>query len=425
MEPIKAEEYLLNIPLWTKKKNTLDDVRQFAQMLGNPDEEMKIIHVAGTNGKGSVCAYLTSILRQAGYHTGTFVSPHLIDIRERFLLDGVMVDTDAFQKAFEKVYQVTSQMVEKGYCHPAFFEFLFLMGLCIFREKQVDYLILETGLGGRLDTTNIVKSPKACIITSISLEHTEYLGDTIELIAGEKAGIIKRNVPVIFDSSLAKVSAVIEKQAVLMNAPCYPVSGRNLHAETLNPQNQGRQNREPVYPAPYQRMNAALACKALEVIMPDPIDSSVIYDGIDRMRWPGRMEQVLPGIYLDGAHNPGGVRAFIEAAKQIIGETGRKCSLLFGVVTDKDYCSMAEALCRSLPIKHVYLAHMDSKRALDTDSLLKLFSGLGIGLVTDGGHVKEAFTQAVSHKSEDELLFCVGSLYLIGEIKAVLAQSET
>ena len=127
MEEIRAEEYLLNIPLWTKKKNSLEDVRKFAKKLGNPDEDMKIIHVAGTNGKGSVCAYLTSILREAGYHTGTFISPHLIDIRERFLLDGVMVDKDVFQKAFEKVYQITHEMMEEGYCHPTFFEFLFLI----------------------------------------------------------------------------------------------------------------------------------------------------------------------------------------------------------------------------------------------------------------------------------------------------------
>lgn len=408
MKEIKAEEYLLNIPLWTKKKNSLDDVRRFAEKLGNPDEGMKIIHVAGTNGKGSVCAYLTSILGQAGYHTGTFISPHLIDIRERFLLDGIMVDKAGFQKAFERVYQVTRQMMEDGYCHPTFFEFLFLMGLCIFRENRVDYLILETGLGGRLDTTNIVRRPEACIITSISLEHTEYLGGTIELIAGEKAGIIKENVPVVYDSSVPEASAVIEKRAALMNSPCYPVCADDLDVEA-------------VYPAPYQRMNAALACKALQVLLPEPLNRSILKEGIDNMRWPGRMEQVMPGIYLDGAHNPGGIAAFIEAASQIIRDKGMECSLLFGVVADKDYCGMVEALCKSLPIKRVFLAHMDSKRALNTELLSELFRSNGISRVTDAGNVRDAFAQAISHKKDGELLFCVGSLYLIGEIKAVLS----
>lgn len=411
MEEIRAEEYLLNIPLWTKKKNSLEDVRKFAKKLGNPDEDMKIIHVAGTNGKGSVCAYLTSILREAGYHTGTFISPHLIDIRERFLLDGVMVDKDVFQKAFEKVYQITQEMMEEGYCHPTFFEFLFLMGLIIFHESDVDYLILETGLGGRLDTTNIVKRPQACIITSISLEHMEYLGGTIELIAGEKAGIIKEAVPVIFDSSVPEAAGVIEKKASKMHSPCYPVDAGDFRLEA-------------VYPAPYQRMNAALACRALDVIMPKSLDESILMAGINNMKWPGRMEQVMPDIYLDGAHNPGGIAAFTDAAKQLVKKRGKGCSLLFGVVSDKDYCSMVKELCRSLPLQRVYLAHMDSGRALDTAPLVQLFNSQGISQVMDCGHVKEAFVQAVSQKEEGELLFCVGSLYLIGEIEAALAYDD-
>ncbi|MBT9779993.1 bifunctional folylpolyglutamate synthase/dihydrofolate synthase [Clostridium sp. MCC353] len=411
MDEIKAEEYLLNIPLWTKKKNSLEDVRKFAEKLGNPDRDMRIIHVAGTNGKGSVCAYLTSILRQAGYHTGTFISPHLIDIRERFLVDGNMADKAVFSQAFEKVYEVTQQMMEEGYCYPTFFEFLFLMGLCIFREENVDYLILETGLGGRLDTTNIIERPLACIITSISLEHTEYLGDTIELIAGEKAGIIKEHVPVIFDGSVPEAAGVIEKKAAMTHSTCYPVNAEEFRLNA-------------VYPAPYQRMNAALACKALDVIMTPPLDESVLLAGINNMKWPGRMEQVMPDVYLDGAHNPGGIAAFIEAAAPLAGERGKGCSLLFGVVSDKDYCSMVKELCRSLPLKRVYLAHMDSSRAMDTTPLAQLFNSQGISTVTDCGHVKDGFLQAVSQKEDGELLFCVGSLYLIGEIEAVLALDD-
>ena len=146
---IHAREYLLDIPFWTKKKNTLEQVRAFLEELGNPDEELQIIHVAGTNGKGSVCADLTSVLREAGYHVGTFVSPHLVDIRERFLLDGIPVSEEIFERSFQKVLSAVQIMTSRGYCHPTFFEFVFLMAMLIFQEQKPDYVILETGLGGR------------------------------------------------------------------------------------------------------------------------------------------------------------------------------------------------------------------------------------------------------------------------------------
>ena len=198
---MNAEEYLSGIPMWTRKKNTLEDVRAYLEAMGNPDRALKAIHVAGTNGKGSVCAFLTSVLAEAGLHTGTFISPHLTEVRERFLIDGRMVDRESFEKSFQAVYFVTQDMVGRGYCHPTFFEFCFYMAMVLFRDKQVDISVLETGMGGRLDTTNVIERPLACVITSISLDHTQYLGDTIPAIAGEKAGIIKRRVPVVFDTS--------------------------------------------------------------------------------------------------------------------------------------------------------------------------------------------------------------------------------
>ena len=185
-----ARDYLLGIPLWTKKKNTLDEVRDFLEKLGNPDEALNIIHVAGTNGKGSVCADLTAILMEAGYHVGTFVSPHLVDVKERFLYDGKPADEADFSESFARVKAVTDEMMEKGYSHPTFFEFVFLMAMDLYGRKKPDFVVLETGLGGRLDTTNVIRHPLACVITSISLDHTQYLGDTVEKIAAEKAGII-------------------------------------------------------------------------------------------------------------------------------------------------------------------------------------------------------------------------------------------
>ena len=187
----RAEEYLNQIPMWTRKKNSLEDVRDVLDVMGAPDRDIPAIHVAGTNGKGSVCALLTSILKEAGYKTGTFISPHLIEVRERFLINGAMVDEAVFEDGFGIVLEASRKMMEKGYCHPTFFEFLFLMAMVIFKKQDVDVMVLETGMGGRLDTTNVLEHPCACVITSISLDHTKYLGDTLEEIAGEKAGIIK------------------------------------------------------------------------------------------------------------------------------------------------------------------------------------------------------------------------------------------
>lgn len=167
---MKAEEYVNQIPMWTREKNSLEDVRTVLGRLGNPDRRLSVIHVAGTNGKGSVCAYLTSALKKAGYRVGTFVSPHLTDIRERFLLDGEMVSPEAFQLAFDQVKAAVDQTMEEGLKHPTFFEFLFYMAAVLFAGEKVDFWVMETGMGGRLDTTNVVERPLASVITSISLD---------------------------------------------------------------------------------------------------------------------------------------------------------------------------------------------------------------------------------------------------------------
>ena len=161
----QAEEYLDRIPMWTRKKNSLEDVRRFLDYLGNPDRDRPAIHVAGTNGKGSVCAFLTSILGEAGYSTGTFISPHLVDVRERFLINGRMVDQEGFEGAFKTVFEASRKLTGKGLRHPTFFEFLFYMAMVLFRMYDVDVMILETGMGGRLDTTNVLEWPAACVIT--------------------------------------------------------------------------------------------------------------------------------------------------------------------------------------------------------------------------------------------------------------------
>ena len=196
----EAAAYIEEIPKFTKK-HTLEHTKTFLKRLGNPAADRKIVHVAGTNGKGSVCAYLQAILMAEGKRTGFFTSPHLVSVNERIRVDNIQIDNETFLKVFRKVLKIVRQMVEDGIEHPSYFEFLFGMGMTAFAETDVEYIILETGLGGRLDATNAIDNPALAIITSISLDHTAILGDTIEKIAGEKAGIIKPGVPVFFDGS--------------------------------------------------------------------------------------------------------------------------------------------------------------------------------------------------------------------------------
>ena len=247
----KARDYLLGIPLWTKKKNTLDEVRHFLKELGNPDEQLNIIHVAGTNGKGSVCADLTAMLMEAGYHVGTFVSPHLTDVTERFLVDGVPVEEAGFSESFARVKAVTDRLTAEGYAHPTFFEFVFLMAMDLYGRRKPDFVVLETGLGGRLDTTNVIRHPLACVITSISLDHTQYLGDTVELIAAEKAGIIKPGIPVVYDNNDRAAGAVIAAAADRLGSAAYGLTAEDSCWGVS-------------FAAPYPAMNAALAVKVLE-----------------------------------------------------------------------------------------------------------------------------------------------------------------
>lgn len=448
----QPREYLLNIPLWTKKKNTLSQVRDFLRELGSPQKRLNIIHVAGTNGKGSVCADLTAILKKAGYRTGTFISPHLVDVRERFLLDGELVSEEGFARSFYQVLAVVKTMTGRGYCHPTFFEFCFLMAMVLFAEEKVEYCILETGMGGRLDTTNVIARPLACVITSISLDHTQYLGNTIREIAGEKAGIIKAGVPVIYDDNNPEASAVIAARAKELGAPAFPVSekllawaktfgvgrrsagagnggigegGCDVRAGEYAAGAEGIQVRAGLvkdlpFVAPYQAMNAALALTALTVLKLPRVDDEVCRAGLQEVRWPGRMEEVRPGIWLDGAHNPGGIRAFINAVRISAGQ--ERVHLLFAAVSDKDYREMIRMLCEGLPIERVTVAHLDSERGTDQAVLAAQFRQAGCPVVEQYPTVDEALSAALAHKRPDGRLYVVGSLYLIGEIKKRLSK---
>lgn len=433
----EAAEYLDQIPKFSKEKHTVETVRTMLSMLGVKPENMKIIHVAGTNGKGSVCAYLDSILRGAGYTTAMFTSPHLLSVKERFSFSGAQVDDKRFLSAFRKVKESAPAFAAAGAGHPSYFEFLFLMFMVMCGEAPADYVILETGLGGRLDATNCIEHPAVTVITSISLDHMEYLGDTVTKIAGEKAGIIKKGAPVVYDRTSFEASKVIEEKAAEMGCETWPVDessycdlsladGR-LRLTAVTKEKEHRSLEIP-FAAEYQAVNSLLAFRTAEIL---DIPVSVIQCGIRQAVWPGRMEQIEKNVYLDGAHNEGGIREFARAARAIVKErgAGRKI-LLFAVVSDKEYREMAEILCREFMPDVLILTQIRYSRGLDIRELDRAAHEAWRSVDPSGAShdirvaptVANAFREALREKREEDTVFCAGSLYLIGEIKEVLKE---
>ena len=371
----EAEEYLNGIPRFSRK-TTMENERKILKLLGDPQQGQKFVHVAGTNGKGSVCAFMSSILKEQGLHVGTFVSPHLVDITERFLIDGEQVEEAVFLDAFHRIYDLCMEHRDE-IVHPSYFEFLFLIGMLIFREKGVDVTVLEVGLGGRLDATNVIEKPAVCVIASISLDHTEILGDTIAAIAGEKAGIIKEGCPVVYDDSVPEASAVIRKTAAGLKAEAVPVSPGDF--EIMSRDQSGicfRIRKKPFggeefrvsFVADYQAMNASLAAEAAWILTGT---AEGVKEGLLHASWPGRMEPVLPGVYMDGAHNDDGIRVFLETVEKIPCR-GRKY-LLFSAVVEKDYETMIDEICRGADFAGFILTELDSYRALPLANILAAF----------------------------------------------------
>lgn len=433
MNYTEAIDYIENIPKFTKKnkpENTLEMVRR----LGHPEREWKVIHVAGTNGKGSVCAFLTSILQGAGKKVGLFTSPHLVELTERFQINGQQVAKEDFTEAFNRVKQVVDEMMADGYAHPAYFELLFGVGLLIFQKAGIEYLVLETGLGGRLDATNLVEHPIATVITSISMDHMEYLGDTIEKIASEKAGIIKEGVPVIYDGRVPEVERVILEQAKRMHAPAYPYyssmteildkTDKSIDFELdchYDKKTEGRLDKMKItvpYLAEYQLVNSSLAVITAHVIDPEgTLTDEEIAEGIGRTRWQGRMETVLPGVVLDGAHNADGIREFIRTVQSV--EQRMPVSVLFSAVADKEYETMIRTICESAHFSHVTVTQINGSRIVPAEELAGVFRKYTKAPVAVCPDVKQAFETALAARGEG-MLFCAGSLYLVGELKAIL-----
>lgn len=426
----EAAAYIEEIPKFTKK-HTLEHTKTFLKRLGNPAADRKIVHVAGTNGKGSVCAYLQAILMAEGKRTGFFTSPHLVSVNERIRVDNIQIDNETFLKVFRKVLKIVRQMVEDGIEHPSYFEFLFGMGMTAFAETDVEYIILETGLGGRLDATNAIDNPALAIITSISLDHTAILGDTIEKIAGEKAGIIKPGVPVFFDGSSKKAAEVIKAKASELGVSCREVTKnayeiQEVHRKYIAFSRRSAYDKDVIFQVPmcgcYQAMNAELALEASEYLLAgEEIHMDRWKEALAELHWEGRMERVGEHITVDGAHNPGAMEAFVESVKALDESERGEMVLLFSAVSDKKYDQMIEYLCENLDVKAYVVTQIEDERGVPAEELADVFRRYTDRPVYCKERLEDAVRTAMNERGETGEIYCLGSLYLVGMMKKLLA----
>ena len=382
----------------------LDTILALCAALGDPQKTFKAIHVAGTNGKGAVCAILDAALRAAsGLRIGRYTSPHLVTINERFFLDGAPVDDGTLERLSSVVNRTIEQSDNRTIKDPTFFEALTAVAFLLYAEAKVDYAILECGLGGRLDATNVC-DPALCVITRIGLDHCDWLGDTVEKIAAEKAGIVKPGVPVVLGWNDPAVRAVVEARARALGAPFHYAP--DLADESEIPADfslLGSFNRE----------NAVTALAALKVLIPhpsSPIPSSLIPSSVI---WPGRFQRV-GNVIVDGAHNPPAARA-LKMALEAEGFRRKTLDLICGFCGDKD---VGEVLSILAPmVKKGYAVRTNNPRSLSAEETAAKMRAAGIDAVACSS-LREAISLASENRTEqsdDRTILICGSLFLAGE----------
>ena len=409
-------------------------MKELMGILGDPQDKLQIIHVAGTNGKGSVSAMTNSILMEAGYKVGLFTSPHLIEVNERIQINRSPINNEDFIKIALEVKEACRKMSDQGQETPIFFEILTAIGFIYFQRQNVDIVILETGIGGKYDATNIIKKPLLSVITSIGKDHTEYLGNTIEEISREKGGIIKENCPTVLYNSGKSVYNVIERICQKNNSKLFFSKETVINNEeyTLQGSRFNVKNEYFTYKdislqllGKYQISNAITSLMIVECIndLGFNIISENVYGGLKAANWPGRMEVVeeSPTIIIDGAHNKESAKAFIESLLTL--NKNAKIHMLVGVIEGKDYKSILEIL-----LPHAYKVTLTQSKHSKSVPAKKLHKEINIMQEKPILHIEEdpvkAYQKCKDELDEKEILCCLGSLYLIGELKEYLEKEE-
>ncbi len=423
----EAVDYILGIPKFTKK-NRPEHTKMFLQYLGNPEKKLKVIHVAGTNGKGSVCVYLDAMLRAQGKRVGVFTSPHLMKMNERIVVDGEMLSDEVFSDVFETVREAVGRMAEAGLPHPTFFEFLFGMAVTAFAKAEVEYAVLETGLGGRLDATNSVEHPLCSVITSIGYDHMELLGNTLEKIATEKAGILKAGTPVFYVEGEESSNRVIEKTAEKLGILCKKIGKNAFKIHGIEDKYIAFSCVNAYYEditwrlhntAVYQPENACLALEVMRMLFREEGKLHVWKTALEKVVWQGRMEEVRPGIYIDGAHNLSAIRRFAESVAAKDTEHREKRIILFSAVQDKDYEQMIECLCTNVEADFYLVTQIADQRAETSKALADIFRRHTKRPVLEMSVLSEAWEYLLQNQ-KDRHIYCLGSLYLAGMLKELI-----
>jgi folylpolyglutamate synthase/dihydrofolate synthase len=403
----------------------LDNIKRLTEAMGNPQDSYKIIHVAGTNGKGSVCAMTASILKEAGYRVGLYISPYLEEFNERIQINGVNISNEDLARLATQVKAIIDEMVQNGFSHPTEFEVVTAIGFKYFEEQGVDFAVVEVGLGGRFDATNVVK-PLVGVITNIGYDHMDVLGDTLPKIAFEKAGIIKKGIRVVSYPQEPEVLDVIKVRCKEEDASLTVTALNNISLRDASPHGQifdygGLKGLRIKLLGEHQLLNAATAIEAIRNLQGYSvnIDEKAIKKGLENARWPGRLEVMKenPYIVIDGAHNPQGALALRKAIEDIFDY--KKLILIMGILKDKDVDGILRTL---LPVADAaVLTKPNSPRALSAHELNIMVMSNMPGLKTYcEDDIKKAVEKGIGLADKDDLVLICGSLYLIGEVRKIL-----
>ena len=402
----------------------LDNIRELLERLGNPQDQLRVVHIAGTNGKGSTLAFLAGIFRESGYRAGRYVSPASFSYEERFRINEENISKKDLCFYMEKIKNVAEEMVKDGLSHPTMFEIETALSFLYFLDKKVDVVLLETGMGGRLDATNVVKKPIATVIASIGMDHMQFLGDTLEKIASEKAGIIKEGCPVISYDNTKEVNEVIKNKAKQMHAKVTFVNSAGIRVlqESLNGESfsyrssDGRWYEKIEIPllGRHQINNAALALETLNVIKNYYcISDFQTEDGMRKTIWRGRIEilEREPILICDVAHNPEGAKSLLSFLQNNF--TNQRLIYIMGVLSDKDYEQMVQILAPSAD--KIYTVAPDNPRALSSRELCNCISKYHQN-VEERQRLAECLSEVRQKAEKDDVIIICGTLSFQNEL---------
>jgi dihydrofolate synthase/folylpolyglutamate synthase len=394
----------------------LERIRVLLDTLGRPQDRLHFVHVAGTNGKGSVCAMLESALRAGHRRTGLFTSPHLAEPTERIRIGGVPLSAERFADAFNQVHAAAERLVAAGALdiHPTYFETVTAMALLVFAQERVDMVVLEVGLGGRLDATNVV-APSLAVITPVDFDHEAYLGKSLESIAGEKAGILKPDVPAVFARQRPEAARVLEGRAAALGIPVSRTEEWSIEDLALDPRGSRFRLADLRIVCPlageHQVENAVTAAVALLRL---GVPHVAIETGIAHTEWPGRLEHLVqsPEIILDGAHNPAGARALAAYIQRFYSH--RRVRLIYGAMRDKAIEEITGILFPHA--RQVIVTAPRQARALSPEAMRHISSHPNLLTAPD----LAAALALVRGAAPDDVVFVTGSLFLVAEARALL-----